>query len=79
MALAVLTVALTGLAAAITAFAVYGWALRLEDSVAARTLAFTTIVFSQLFCACGFLSKTQPVWHVKTWPTCALGRRLSEL
>jgi len=59
-------VALTGCATALAAFATYSWALQMEEAVVARTYAFAAIVFTQLFCAFGFLSETEPVWRAKT-------------
>lgn len=56
-----LAVALTGFTIAVTAWAVYSFALRTEEQFVARTYAFGAIVFSQLFCAFGFLNENQPL------------------
>jgi Ca2+-transporting ATPase len=61
------TVAVTGLATALTALAVYGWALGSVSGELARTYAFATLVFSQLFCALGFTSESHPAWSLRTF------------
>jgi magnesium-transporting ATPase (P-type) len=59
------SVATTGLATGLSALTAYAWAVRFESSSGARMDAFTTLVFSQLFCALAFISETQPVWRLR--------------
>jgi Ca2+-transporting ATPase len=48
----------------IVTFSVYLWALHNRDVVAARGLAFTVLVFSQMFRAAGARSSTRVFWQV---------------
>jgi Ca2+-transporting ATPase len=58
-------ISITGLATALASFATYAWAVPVTTEITARTYAFATLVFSQLFCALAFLDETKVFWHLK--------------
>ncbi len=57
-------VVLTGLLEASVTLAVFGWALRSRDVAEARNLAFSTLVFGELFRAFAARSDTKLFWEV---------------
>jgi Ca2+-transporting ATPase len=64
-------VAFSGGLIALTALATYIWALSIERNqpdAGAQTYAFSVIVFSQLFCALAFASKSAVFWRLDPWP-----------
>lgn len=58
------TMALTGLLTAGVAFAVYYYSLQTQTVEAARTHAFTVLVFAELLRSFGARSETKPVWRI---------------
>jgi Ca2+-transporting ATPase len=53
-----------GVLCAATTLSVFGWALRWADLAEARTLAFSTMVFVQLFLSLGFRHRSKVLWQV---------------
>jgi Ca2+-transporting ATPase len=58
------TVAFTGLLEGVVIFSVFAWVLRAEGLAEARNMAFTTLVFSELFRAFAARSRTRLFWEV---------------
>jgi len=58
------TMAITGFLTAAVAFAVYLFVLKNSTPAAARTSAFTVLVFAELLRAFGARSETKPVWRI---------------
>jgi Ca2+-transporting ATPase len=58
------TVAFTGLLQAVVALGVFAWVLREEGLAEARNMAFTTLVFGELFRAFAARSRTKLFWEV---------------
>lgn len=58
------TVILTGTLTAATSLAAFLWALRYNDIEEARSFAFATLVFSQLFRSLGVRSEFKPIWKL---------------
>lgn len=58
------TMLTTGLLTAGVAFAVYYYALKSSSVAEARSQAFATLVFAELFRAFGARSETKPVWRI---------------
>ncbi|MFZ5481143.1 MAG: cation-translocating P-type ATPase [Myxococcota bacterium] len=58
------TVAVTGLLQATVTLAVFAWVLRDEGLAEARNMAFTTLVFGELFRAFASRSPTKMLWEV---------------
>jgi Ca2+-transporting ATPase len=57
-------VVLAGILTAAVSFAVYLWGLGFEDEAAARSHAFATLVFAELFRAFGARSERKPIWRI---------------
>ncbi len=58
------TMAVTATLTAATSFAVYAYMLQQGSVEAARTYAFTVLVFAELFRAFGARSESKPVWRI---------------
>jgi Ca2+-transporting ATPase len=59
-----LRVGFRGLLQAVVALSVFAWAISAEDLVTARTLAFSSLVFGELFRAFSARSATRVLWEV---------------
>ena len=59
------TMGLTGVLTAGVAFGVFLYALKTGSTEAARTSAFTVLVFAELLRAFGARSETKPVWRIR--------------
>jgi Ca2+-transporting ATPase len=58
------TIAFTGLLDAVVTLGVFAWVLRAEGLAEARNMAFTTLVFGELFRAFAARSRTKLFWEV---------------
>jgi Ca2+-transporting ATPase len=58
------TIGLTGVIEAVVTLGVFAWALRERDLVEARTLAFSVLVFAELFRAFAARSEQRLFWEV---------------
>jgi Ca2+-transporting ATPase len=67
-----ITVGLTGVVQASVTLSVFAWALRDRDLDEARNLAFTVLVFGELFRAFAARSTTRPFWRVPPFTNVAL-------
>jgi Ca2+-transporting ATPase len=56
---------LAGGTTAAVAFAAFVWALRTESAEAARSIAFTALVFCELFKSFSFRSEAKPLWKLR--------------
>jgi Ca2+-transporting ATPase len=67
-----LTIAWTGLLQAAVTLGVFNWALRARDLAEARNLAFTTLVFGELFRSFASRSTTKLFWEVSPFTNARL-------
>ncbi|HKP64184.1 MAG TPA: cation-translocating P-type ATPase [Polyangiales bacterium] len=66
------TIVVTGLVQATVTLSVFAWALRARDLTEARNLAFTVLVFGELFRAFAARSRTRPFWRVPLFSNISL-------